>query len=321
MPRPQVSVLTITHNQEDFVAETVTSVMTQETDFDYELVIGDDASTDGTRDLLVTLGAQYPRRIHLLFADTRLGPLHNFARTYRKCRGQYLATVDGDDYWTDAYKLQRQVDLLEARPEHAMCFHSAYIVRNDQTPSASVFRPHKIKPEYDVNDILEYNFIATCSPMYRKGLYESLPDWYFSTPVYDWPLDVLYAMRGTIGYIDEPMAAYRQHTGGIYSGHDLIAKTELAVAVLEHFRRALGSAHEPAVTASLCNQYCRLARLQCDNLRPAQARDSIKRCVREIRQGRYTHSAAIMKAALRAYAPRVHGLCRWLRARGDLLHT
>ena len=88
MSRPQVSVLTITHNQENFVTQTVTSIMAQETNFDYELVIGDDASTDGTRDLLAALRAQHPSRIHLLFSDELLGPLPNFARTYRKCRGQ-----------------------------------------------------------------------------------------------------------------------------------------------------------------------------------------------------------------------------------------
>jgi len=321
MPKPLVSVISITHNQEDFVGQAVNSVMAQQTNFDYELVVGDDISTDGTRALLTALQAEYPHRIHLRFSDEHLGPLVNFARTYQACRGTYVATLDGDDYWIDPAKLQKQVDLLESRPDHAMCFHSAYVVRDDDALSAPVFRPRPQKSEYDLNDMLKYNFIATCSPLYRRALYESLPNWYYAAPVYDWPLDVLYAMRGTIGYIDEPMAAYRQHGGGIYSGYDQIAKTEVAIAVLEHFHGALGPAYEPAVAASLCAQYCRLSRLHCDNDQWPSARESIRRCLRKIRRGRYLHAPALFKTALHAYAPGIHGLCRWVRSRGGLLHT
>ena len=110
----KVSVAMITYNHERFIAQAIESVLMQQTDFAVELVIGEDCSTDGTRAIVRDYGERYPERIRLLLPEHNLGMMPNFVATLKACRGQYVASVEGDDYWTDPHKLQKQVDFLES---------------------------------------------------------------------------------------------------------------------------------------------------------------------------------------------------------------
>jgi glycosyltransferase involved in cell wall biosynthesis len=112
----------ITYQHERFITQAVESVMMQKTDFPYELIISDDCSPDNTRQLVLDLQRRYPDRIRLLLPATNLGMMSNFVQTLRACDGDYIALVEGDDYWLDPLKLQRQVALLEAHPEFSGCF-------------------------------------------------------------------------------------------------------------------------------------------------------------------------------------------------------
>ena len=123
-PSPKVSVLMIAYNEEQFVKQAIQSVLMQKANFEYELVIGEDCSTDRTREIVLEFQRKYPDRIRLLLAKRNLGASVNWIRTLRGCRGQYVANLDGDDYLTSAHELQKQADFLDAHPECSICFHA-----------------------------------------------------------------------------------------------------------------------------------------------------------------------------------------------------
>src|ERR1700737_2056019 len=123
----KLSIAMITYNHEEFIGQAIESVLAQKVNFDYELVIGEDCSTDGTRAVILDFHRRYPDRIVPLLRERNLGLMGNFARTIAGCRGRYLALLEGDDYWICTDKLQRQVDFLEANPSWAICCTRAQV--------------------------------------------------------------------------------------------------------------------------------------------------------------------------------------------------
>lgn len=129
MNTPLLSVIFITYNHEKYVEKALMSVLTQETDFDFEVVVGEDCSTDSTRQILDRVKAKYPEKVRLLYREKNLGrPTLNVYQTTKECKGKYLAYLEGDDYWTDPHKLQKQVTFLENHPEYIACSHSCVMI-------------------------------------------------------------------------------------------------------------------------------------------------------------------------------------------------
>lgn len=229
----KVSVRMITYNHEKFIAQAVDSVLMQETDFAYELVIGEDCSTDRTRDIVKEYQRKHPDKIRLLLPERNLGARENSKQTTRACRAEYMALLEGDDYWTSPHKLQKQVDFLDSHPECAYCFHPVLWVYDDNLRESHV-EPQNRKPIYRLRDLLEFCFIPTGSTVFRRGLVEEPPDWYYSLAMGDWPRFVLYAQHGDIGCIDEVMGVYRVHGNGMWSGKGPLERME---AVYEFYRQ------------------------------------------------------------------------------------
>lgn len=216
--RPKVSVAMITYNHERFIVRAVESVLEQRGDFDFEIVIGEDGSTDGTRERLLELKRQSPNRIRLLLRERNIGMQDNFIGVLSACRGEYVALLEGDDYWTDAEKLRRQVKLLDERPEVAICHHNALRFYDDDSRPTLAWHQTPPPALAPVDDLLRENFIVTCTAMFRNGRIGGFPDWFRRGRFCDWTLHVLNAQHGGIAYIDRVMAAYRQHAGGIWTG-------------------------------------------------------------------------------------------------------
>ncbi len=129
MAEMMVSVVFITYNHEKYVRKAILSVLQQETDFPFEVIVGEDCSTDSTRAILQEIKAQYPDQVKLLFREKNLGrPTLNVYQTSMECSGKYVAYLEGDDYWTDTKKLQKQVDFLEAHPEYIAVTHTCQMV-------------------------------------------------------------------------------------------------------------------------------------------------------------------------------------------------
>lgn len=129
MNEVKLSVIFITYNHEKYAEKALRSVCEQETDFPFEVVVGEDCSTDSTREILRRVAAEYPDKVRLLFREKNFGrPTLNVYNTTMECRGEYLAYLEGDDYWTDDRKLQKQVTFLEEHPEYIACTHDCVMV-------------------------------------------------------------------------------------------------------------------------------------------------------------------------------------------------
>jgi glycosyltransferase involved in cell wall biosynthesis len=239
---PKVSVCVQAYNHAPYIAQALDSVLMQETDFDYELIIGEDESSDGTREICIRYAEQHPDRIRLflrsredvIYINGRATGRYNFVENLRAARGEYIALLDGDDYWTDPHKLQKQVDLLKTHPDYAMCFHSVLVIDETQQDESRIKTPLGKRDVYRLNDILKGNFISNLSMMFRNQWIDDLPDWYWQMPIGDWPLHILNAQHGDIGYIDEVMGVYRQHPYGfmnqLYKEIDI---TEFRASILQ----------------------------------------------------------------------------------------
>jgi glycosyltransferase involved in cell wall biosynthesis len=224
-PDPLVSVLMWTYNDSPYIRKAIASVLAQETDFPYELVISDDCSTDGTTEIIKEYCEKYPNKIRLVLSKENLfesGVITE--RLLEQGRGLFIALHHGDDYWCDTTKLARQVKLMESAPIPALCFCGVTIkVENtgEQYP-AYVERPEKgwqIKMparETTIVDMASGNFIHTPGVMLRKFDFSCLSH-YSRFAIGDWPLYMVAAQRGNIIFDPQVMAVYRVHGQGSWS--------------------------------------------------------------------------------------------------------
>ena len=196
--------------------------MLQETRFDYEIVIGEDCSTDRTREIVINYQKRYPDKIKLLLSKENKGITHNFIQTTNACRGQYIALCEGDDYWTEPSKLQKQVDFLDANPEFSMCAHGVMVKYEDGRKGDENFK--KLDTDvYFIEDVIRERLFATNSLLFRRNSISELPEWFGGIISADRALLILVASKGRIKYLNEAMGVYRKHKGGISSYGDVRA--------------------------------------------------------------------------------------------------
>lgn len=268
--KPKVSILVTTYNQENLVTQAIDSILTQDVNFPYEIVIGEDASTDRTREIVVELGQQHPDKIRVLLRNpeeaerdrrVRLAGKINYLTALRACRGEYIAILDGDDYFTSPHKLQKQVDFLDMHPECVICFHNVLAIYEDGSKAPENLCPVDQKKITGIRELLWGNFIPACSIMYRREPMVEIPDWFLTARMGDWPLNIFKAQHGKIGYIDEVMAAYRVHAGGVWSlskrSHQLLT----SIKVLDHIDRDLGFKYSDTIRAAKTRFLFELAEL------------------------------------------------------------
>lgn len=217
---PKVSVIVITYNHKNFLRQTLDSVVNQQVNFNYELIISDDCSTDGTQSIILEYQKKYPTLIKPLLHAKNLGGFgkNNTLAALEACTGTYIAALDGDDYWTSPHKLQKQVDFLEANPSFSGCFHNASIVYdNNQLPPELVNQADqkKVITEEDMVGEDEVWFIATSACMFRNGILREYPKWFHESKSGDIPRYVLLCKWGPMGYLDEVMSVYRKNPVGL----------------------------------------------------------------------------------------------------------
>jgi len=219
---PLVSVCMVTYNHERFITQAVESVMMQETDFPIELVVGEDCSTDNTREILLELQKRYSDRIRLLLPERNLGPHKNFRSNIKASRGKYVAFMDGDDFWTDPLKLAKQVALMETEAAVRICFHPVSIVDETGMPSGRLYpiSSHR-RIRGGLKDLLDsiacHSAIPTGSVVMLRAVIPEVPENFDKLLIGDCPYWVMALGSGIVACIDEPMTAYRQHDGGIWS--------------------------------------------------------------------------------------------------------
>jgi glycosyltransferase involved in cell wall biosynthesis len=214
---PLVSVHLLTYNHAKFIRQSVESVINQQTDFKFEIIIGDDCSKDGTAEIVKEYEAKYPDLIKVVSGATNGGPQPNSIRILNNCRGKYMAALEGDDYWIDPLKLQKQVDFMEKNPDFAICFTNTKVEFFDGDEQPYNLNDNIEKDVFELNDLIaetEVWFMGTATLFYTKSSIFPIQPWFPKTKSGDIPMIMLAARHGKIKYLPDVTAAYRKHAAG-----------------------------------------------------------------------------------------------------------
>ncbi len=261
---PLVSIACITYNQSKYVREALESLLMQKINSPIEIIIHDDASTDGTAQIIKEYELKYPDLIIPIYQieNQYSKGVRRILKTFvfPRVRGKYIALCEGDDYWTDPYKLQKQVDFLESHPECVICFHNVVAVHYDKSQPDHIMCSPDQKAISTIEDLLLQNFIPTCSVMFRNHLVIEFPEWYFEIMQGDYPLYILLAQYGHVGYIDEVMANYRHHFQGIWSGANYSLNYPSMIFLYSKLFRNLDYKYRPLILLAMEKRINGLAR-------------------------------------------------------------
>ena len=220
-----VSVVCLTFNHKTYIKDALDGFINQKTNFKFEVIVHDDASTDGTDEIIRSYAKKYPTIIKPIYQKenqwSKGGKLSK-RFVYPLIKGKFVAFCEGDDYWVDPEKLQKQVDVFREHPNVWICFHPVEIKWENKQNSNSIYpspRDRFYKTELSLEDLLKRNFIQTNSVMYRWRFHtdslDQIPDNILPT---DWYLHLLHAEKGTIFMLQEIMSVYRRHDKGVWYG-------------------------------------------------------------------------------------------------------
>lgn len=209
-----LSVCIRTHNQERFIGEALDSVLGQKTLFPFEVIVSDDASSDGTIAILKEYQANNPDKIRLLLSDTNLGGPQNLKRVIEASNAQYITCLDGDDFYTDEYKLQKQVDFLENHLEYVACFHNTWFV-DAAGNKLGLFNKPNFHSIHDAHEFIRERWFVPIHSAVLRRKYIEFPDWYTSVMNDDYVVHLSVVKHGSYYYMPDVMVAYRRHDQNI----------------------------------------------------------------------------------------------------------
>ncbi len=213
MQTPLLSVCLITYNHEKYIRQAIEGVVCQKVDFEWELIIADDFSTDSTRTILKEYQEKYPNQIRLILQEKNVGPAQNWLDLMNAPKSKYIAYFEGDDYWIDDNKLQKQVDFLEQNPSFTLCHSNVKVINLE----GEVNDNHQLKNWNSKNSILDYRFAIftpiafSCTSVFRNVV--SFNKLSKKVKAGDWMLWILLTLKGNAKYFDEKFSIYRVGSG------------------------------------------------------------------------------------------------------------
>jgi len=258
---PLVSICCITYNQARYIRDCLDGFFAQETRFPVEILIHDDASTDDTAEIIREYDRRFPGVIRPIYQienqyskNVRINAVFNFPRV----KGKYIAYCEGDDFWHSVEKLQTQVEFMEVNPGLSSCFHNVLEFHEAKNTANLMFD----KPLPDVcklEEIATANRVPMLSVLFRAHLFPAFPEWYYRMPIGDWPLHVLNAEHGDIGYMDNVFATYRVHGGGVWSRLSEIDAFRTNITVAMAIDKHLGHRFSNAICKNIAYWNYRIA--------------------------------------------------------------
>jgi len=313
--KPLVSVHMITYNHEKFIAQAIEGVLMQKTDFPFELIIGEDCSTDRTREIVVDYANRYPEIIKPILHEKNVGAKANSKSVREACTGKYVAVCEGDDYWIDPLKLQKQVDFMESHPNFSMCFHRAKKV-DVQGKELGTFWPKKSwsKRVTGILDLLNENYISTQTVLYRNypkanSHKSKLSDGLFFG---DWALHFVNAEKGDIFFFDEVMAAYRVTDQGATNSTPIEQKATDIIEFYERIRTYFGDRISEVILNNCRNRYvANLASMAAAEGNFELARELLNRVKKEAQSTDTKTRITIAKAQIAVNLPKLYSALRY----------
>lgn len=236
-----VSVNMITYKHESYIEQAIKGILMQQTDFDYELIIADDCSPDRTEEIVNDIIKTHSQgsKIKYLRHKKNIGMQANGIFAFNQCSGKYVALCEGDDYWTDPLKLQKQVDFLEANLDYSICYHKVQVLRNGVLEEDDI--TSEVLETTTIKDLAKGNYIHTCSVVFRNKLFNKLPKYFHNAPVGDYFLHMLNAKYGKIKFLNEFMSVYRLHNSSIWSSQTQSKREEIWIDFLKNIRKNFDS--------------------------------------------------------------------------------
>lgn len=232
-----VSVWMITYNHEKYIAQALNGVLMQETNFNFEIVIGEDFSKDNTRAIIQEYESKYPTKIRIICQESNVGVLRNaYEFTLPLCKGKYIACLEGDDYWTDPLKLQKQVDFLEANPDYSLCSHrlQCYYQDSDEFKDdwmVELFKYNQTFVDIDIINFFKVWVTQTVTVVFKKESYD-LQDYKKFSYYRDTHLFFNILQKGKGRVLNFCAAVYRNHGQGFWSQTSALSKQKLDLITL-----------------------------------------------------------------------------------------
>lgn len=216
---PKVTVFIQTYNHLPFIAQAIESAVRQRTTFPFEILIADDCSTDGTRDIVVDYASRYPGLIRTLLPPRNIGTYEFGDIGLNECRGDYIALLEGDDYWTDDEKIQLQADLMDRAGDAYICGARAQVLKEGDALPYKTMPPNTSEElaRYGARELFEGKWwFRTCTKMYPRHIIQSIPSRFKR----DWASGLWLIARtnfGKVCFLDRVVGVYREHAGGVFS--------------------------------------------------------------------------------------------------------
>jgi glycosyltransferase involved in cell wall biosynthesis len=239
--RPRLTVLVVTYNHEAYIRRAVESVLMQEVVERYEVIVADDGSTDNTRKIIadVFAGTSSTPPVRYLDAAANMGITENYRRSFSACDTEYVAVLEGDDYWIHAKKLALQMAFLD---EHWECaaVSANYFVYDEKLSRFTARVAVSGEFRYlDARSLIDDNLIGNFSTcMYRLSALRAIPDNLYSGIAYDWGVNICVGSDALIGFLHTPLSVYRLHDKGSWNGMDERKRVAMQLAVIEHYDRS-----------------------------------------------------------------------------------
>jgi glycosyltransferase involved in cell wall biosynthesis len=233
----KLSILIVTYNHERYISKALDSIYNQIFDCSVEVIIADDASSDRTLGIIKEYESKESRfRFKYLDSTKNLGITKNYQRGFAACSGEYVAVLEGDDYWISPFKLQRQIDFLNIHYESDLCAVNYFIFEENSLlfyARSNIGNGHTL---FGARDIIADNIVSNFSTfMMRKSALDELPQKLFEIHSYDWIVSICLARTSLIGFLQEPMSVYRNHSNGTWTAKSSIEKLKEQMAVIKDY--------------------------------------------------------------------------------------
>lgn len=232
-----VSVCMITYNHEDYISESIESILNQKTTFPFEIIIGEDCSKDNTRAIVADYASKN-QNIIPIFEEKNKGVINNFLDVIAAANGKYIAFCEGDDYWVDPYKLQKQVDFLEANPQYSMCVSNRLVKQMD----GEYFEDILDKKVITLEDVLRGQIVHTQTMLFlnkKNELIDFLRDTIKVHKGCDRETGYFYALKGNVYCLPDVTAVYRMSGAGVWSQFSEQEKVWLELEAFYDFHKRL----------------------------------------------------------------------------------
>lgn len=213
---PKVSVCVVTYNQEKYIAQCLQSIVDQETDFDFEIIVGDDCSTDGTREIVRGFAEKYPEKFRILFHPQNGGAALNYIKTHELAVGEYVAHIDGDDFAFPG-KLQKQVDVLDEKLECVICSHDMVHYKDGKKKWRKSFNENGVQVKTLSDLYRNLPFFSHSSKMFRNNNNKDFFS-FINKDTIDFEIHIKQAENGNIAHICEYLGGYNADAGISFSG-------------------------------------------------------------------------------------------------------